>query len=112
MENRSKERYMVRQQIDVRDIINGVNLGTVVNLSEEGFLLLGSKTVKENRVFQLMFTLAEPVGPINELALGAECLWVNPMDSGEYQWAGFRIIELSDEVNEVILALIDQIKEN
>ncbi len=110
-ENRSKERVDVPQLVAVFDSLSDIELGTIVNLHEEGFLLIGSGVVGDNRVYQLRFEFSDPVDDVTNISIGAECLWTNETGSGDKIWAGFHIIDISESDKTIISHLIHQISE-
>ena len=52
-EMRGRNRVEVSEVIHVADRQSGETLGQLVNISEEGFMLLGSQPVTEDNIFQL-----------------------------------------------------------
>ena len=108
-EHRSLERLDVPQLVVVYDQIHERELGTIVNMHEEGFMLIGEEDLGEDGVFQMRFEFAEPVRGVNQLVIGAECLWTNETGVGDKLWAGFHIIDISGEDKRVIADLVKQI---
>ena len=110
-ENRAIQRIDVPQLVAVFDSLNDIELGTIVNLHEEGFLLIGEGIIGDNRVYQLRFEFSEKVDDIDQISVGAECLWTNETGSGDKIWAGFHIIDISETDKTIISHLIHQIGE-
>ncbi|MFL0810567.1 MAG: PilZ domain-containing protein [Agarilytica sp.] len=104
-EKRRLERKDVDQFIRVNDAIHGVELGRIVNLSEDGFMLISGTDLKESCLYQLVLILNEEVDGVSEIPIGAECLWINEMDFGDQHWVGFHIMDVSDENLELIKLL-------
>lgn len=104
-EKRRQERKDLDPFIRVHNAIDGSELGKIVNLSEDGFMIITSTEVKEACLYQIVLVLNERVHEVEEIPVGAECLWVNEMDIGDQHWAGFHIMDVSDENLELIKLL-------
>lgn len=107
-EKRRKTRAEVDQTIEVKNTLLDVPIGRVVNVSEDGFMLIGQGEIKENCLYQLSFSFTQAVNNVYHLSLGAECLWVNETDAGEQYWAGFQVIDISESDMEVFAKLADE----
>lgn len=106
---RHMDRYKVNQHVLVVNSLCNQLLGNIVNIHEEGFMLIGnSVSISDRRIYQLMFQFSSPVLEKNKIALGAECLWVRET-SGEQYWAGFQIIDISTDDKKAIASLCAQI---
>ena len=106
-EMRGHDRTEVSEVIRVVDTQTGQAIGQLVNISEEGFMLLGTQPVTENSIFQLSLeseTAAQDAGPI---LIGAESLWCHSSSDQTQFWAGFYIIDISDEDHERVRHLTD-----
>ncbi len=107
--NRTEKRCLARREIDrhivVKDALLDAEVGRVVNINEKGFMLIGSGQIRENCLYQLCLHLDEPVGPSEYISVGAECLWVKETDSGTQYWAGFNIIDVSEQDYAIIKSL-------
>ncbi|PCK09186.1 MAG: hypothetical protein COA42_05410 [Alteromonadaceae bacterium] len=107
--HRRKTRSDVDPLILVKDSISGSDVGTLVNLNDEGFMLMGKGPVKEGCIYQFDFHFPKPGRCNGKMTLGAECLWLKPSAEGELAWAGFHIIDLSDDDQETIKQIISQL---
>ncbi len=108
-ENRRLARAEVQQVITVRDSLRDIEVGRIVNLHEEGFMLIGGDSVKENCLYQMQFVLTEPVDGRSELSIGAECLWVRETVGDDRNWAGFHILDMAPADVGIISKLKEQI---
>lgn len=97
IEQRRRERKGVEQLIAVSDALLGEDVGQVVNIHEEGFMLIGSGQIRENCLYQLMMNLSQPIDNCKKISVGAECLWLKETDSGTQYWAGFQIIDIAEK---------------
>lgn len=109
MEQRRNERHDVNSVLAIRNVMNDESLGMLVNISADGFMMIGPANVSEGNIYQLSLTLAESIDGSNKIDFAAECLWTNTADSEDKIWSGHRIIDVSDDDQERINALIDQI---
>jgi hypothetical protein len=95
-----EKRKHVREPIDcalkVRDTNRNQAIGCLVDLSEDGFMLLSNQPYEAGSVLQLSFELPAPVNGQLSIAVGAESLWCSAANKAEHFWAGFRIIDASD----------------
>lgn len=95
-EKRSRERVYINGSVMVVDTMRDVELGKLVNLHEDGFLLITSEPIEEGSIYQLKFFPKPPIDGVDEISVGAECLWIDETGSGEQIWAGFHIMDISD----------------
>jgi len=105
-EQRRKARKEIEQHISVKDSILDLEVGRVVNMNEDGFMLIGSGQIRENCLYQLSMSLSEPLAGAASLSLGAECLWIRETDSGSQYWAGFHIIDISEADKKLVAKLV------
>lgn len=106
---RHMERYKVNQRVLVVNSLRDQLLGNIANVHEEGFMLIGnSASLCDDSIYQLAFQFSSPVLGKYNIALGAECLWVRET-SGDQCWAGFQIIDISDDDKKTIVSLCAQL---
>lgn len=105
-EQRRRERKEVDQTIAVKDALLNADVGQVVNIHEEGFMLIGSGQIRENCLYQFSICLSEAVQKKSKISVGAECLWLKETDSGTQYWAGFHIIDISESDRDIITELV------
>lgn len=96
-EKRARERVYINGSVLVYDSMRDIELGKLVNLHEDGFLLLSNEAIEEGSIYQLKFYPEPPIDGVCEISVGAECLWLDETGSGEQIWAGFHIMDVSDE---------------
>ncbi|WP_045858117.1 hypothetical protein [Teredinibacter purpureus] len=108
-EHRGLKRAPVHQVILVRDVLHDVEVGRVVNLHEEGFMILGGDEVKENCLYQLQFTLSSEIDGVTCMNIGAECLWIRETVGDTRNWAGFHIVDIAGPDVDIISKLKNQI---
>jgi len=94
-EGRSTERFDVSGQIDVINRRTGENIGQLVNISEQGLMILSNNPIPDYSILQLQLSFAsnKDSEPMN---IGAESLWSNSTNDQNQHWVGFYIIDISD----------------
>lgn len=107
-EKRSQIRIPIDEEICVRDTTSGMELGTLANIHDEGFMVISDGGLKEDHLYQVVFELGNDKGVIE---LGAECLWISETGTGDQVWAGFQIMSLDDGAKVQISKLKDQYQE-
>ncbi len=97
-EKRINPRKRVNEKIEVVDNNTGTRLGFLVNISATGLMLLSDTALSPNQLFQLSLVPPSPLGGVATVDFGAECLWAQDSDSdGSPCWAGFQIIDISEQ---------------
>lgn len=96
-EMRNHSRVEISEVIRVVDRQTGTDLGRLVNISEEGFMLLGSQPVSEDNILQLSLEFESGSDMTPPILIGVECLWCHSSNDQTQYWAGFYIIDISDE---------------
>ncbi|MDO3386721.1 PilZ domain-containing protein [Gilvimarinus sp. SDUM040013] len=104
-EDRKLERLGVKQSIDVYDNIHDIYLGRVVNLHNDGLMIIGDKPCEEDCLYRLDLHLSNAVNGRNSVQLGVDCLWVRNAEDNSKHWAGFSIIDASPQALEDIALL-------
>jgi len=106
-DKRRLKRAEAQQVIRVIDEFRDIEVGRIVNLHEEGFMIIGAGDVSENCIYQLTLILSTPVDSQGTIRAGAECLWVKETSDDDRIWAGFHIMDISEKDVEVINRLQD-----
>lgn len=107
---RKHPRHTLRDAVTVVEQDSGESLGVVVNLSQEGIMLVNSKPLQPDCLYQIRLNIGDGVitGVSNcSINLGIDCLWTNPAEGkAAMYWAGCQIIDVSDEAAELVQKLI------
>ena len=102
-------RKLERRDVDVSVIVqNGVDdesLGQLVNIHEEGLMLMTPDALDTEAVYQLELVLSSPINNCDRIPLVADCLWQSPASSDGAHWVGFKILEVSNKSIEMIKVL-------
>lgn len=104
-ENRRRiERKSIDVHVNIVDMQTEQPLGALVNIHQEGLMLVGSLPLEVDRVYQIQLQptgKAESLGPID---LGIDCVWSSKGEDSN--WAGCRIIDSSQDALRKIEQLI------
>jgi hypothetical protein len=96
-DRRQHSRHTTQLNIEVLDLHSGRRLGRVVDLSEDGFMLVSEHPPEADSVWECRLVLTPPLDGIHEIRLGADCLWSRAGEAGQNGWCGFHIIDLADD---------------
>ena len=108
-ENRVNPRTRVNERILVEDLNSGQIMGNLVNISAGGLMLLSEIPLAPNRLFQLNLKLPAPIDGVADIEFGAECLWVQDgSDTNSPSWAGFQIIDITEQGSQLISQLMSE----
>ena len=94
-EMRSQERIEVRRNVRVLDQRTGSELGSLVNYSEDGMMIMGSCPIDENRIYQVRLEFGDT--STLPIELGIESLWTQANPEQDCHWTGFYIIDISPQ---------------
>lgn len=85
-------------------------LGTLVNLSRRGLMILGSTHGEPGGVMQIDLRSADrPDKPL--LSVGLKVSWVSPANTAGSYWMGGRIIGIEPEHAKVLADLLGQLRQ-
>jgi len=82
------------------------DFGRLVNISEEGLMILTFEPVAENSIFQLSLAFCDNEDACDPIEIGVECLWCSQGNNEGQFWAGFYIIDISEQDQERIRRLV------
>ncbi len=105
-DKRTRQRLTVSNDVFVRDRSDGELLGKVANIHLEGFMLIGSRALREDALFPVQL---EADGLT--IAANAECLWTSETGSGDQSWAGFGFLDLDPEEERKLAELVQRFEE-
>lgn len=108
---RRLKRHTVSAAVDVYDSNRDLYLGRLVNVHQEGLMIMGPTAVECDHLYQLQLQLSSPINSRSVIPLGVDCLWARASEDHRQHWAGFQIIDMSDEALADILCLIDTMSE-
>lgn len=96
-DRRQHSRHGTELQLEVYDLHSGQRLGRIVDLSSDGFMLLGDTPLRADTLVECRLVSGQPVESVCEVRLGADCLWSRPGADDQHCWAGFHIIDLAQD---------------
>ncbi len=96
-ERRKHNRNKLDQLMELFDVSTDSRLGTLVNISLDGIMVLSPSPVPLNKVWQLKVALPSETKDGKTLILGVESLWCDSAPNVDLYWSGFQIIDISDE---------------
>lgn len=105
-DRRAEPRVQVdASRIQVLDPSNKTVLGTLANLSNHGLMLNSASHFTEQASYQALICWPDDDGQDQQVALGLLALWCSNGPSAS-QWIGFEIIDISDQDQRRLEALI------
>lgn len=104
---RRLERKELNQSIVVLDTINGGVFGELVNVTTEGLMVMTDREIETQAIFQLALELPEPIKGAHQIVVGADCLWCRSAENFSRYWAGFQIIDASEQALTQLEVLLD-----
>ena len=110
-EKRKFPRKPIGCALKVRDINRDQAIGCLVDLSEDGFMLLSDQPFDVGLVLQLSFDLPVSINGQMSIDLGVESLWCSAANKADHFWTGFRIIDASDTATATLAIVIRDKKE-
>ncbi len=96
-EKRHSPRKVADQILEISDQITGNQIGRVVNISAEGFMLLSEEPVITGSVYQLKMIIAKTERDEKSIEFGAEAVWCSEASQPDSYWSGFHIIDIDNE---------------
>lgn len=106
-DQRAAARKTLSTLVQVFDTVTGERIGHIGNISESGLMIIGPGQMGEENLYQINFTLPEgDDGPSATFHLGAQCLWCSEAESTGTYWAGFEIIDITDEDSEILSNIV------
>ncbi|WP_375740156.1 PilZ domain-containing protein [Pseudomonas boanensis] len=96
-ERRQQGRRSTELLLEVVDAHTGQRLGRIVDLSMDGFMLFSEALLTCDSLWECRLIPLSPIEGVQEIRLGADCLWTRPAADGQHCWAGFHIIDLAED---------------
>ena len=96
-EMRKTERFDVTGVVRIIDKPTGRDIGQLVNISEEGIMIMGSEPIVDNSIMQLSLIFDSSPDSNPEISIGVESLWSHSGGEDANYWTGFYIIDISEQ---------------
>ena len=110
-EKRAQPRKVCDSRIDILDAVSNEVFGSLVNISASGFMMITNRSLPENYVFQFKIQFETEAGGSSTVQVGAESLWAQEVEGSQQRWMGFHIIDISEQDQTMIEALIGDWRE-
>jgi hypothetical protein len=91
--------------VAVSDLSSGRHLGRLVNVSLDGFLLVGASPIEPESVLQLTLSTHTPDGN-RHITVGAVCMWSSEANNPGTYWSAFHMIDVPAESKELFAGLL------
>lgn len=82
-------------------------LGHLADISSRGIMLVCESPVRENEDFRLRMRLPREIAGRSEIVIDATCRWCRPDTNPEFFIAGFQVVDLEREFEELITRLVE-----
>jgi hypothetical protein len=96
-DKRESDRRLLGQLLRVSDLQTDNVVGSLVNLSRGGFMLISKVPVEANQVSWFSLELPEPVEGHRRVSLEARCVWCQQSSFSTDYGAGFEIRQMSED---------------
>jgi hypothetical protein len=97
-EHRRSQRKRAHHAIQVSNALTGQQIGHIGNLSIDGMLMISSRQLPEDALFQFAFQLpSAATGQMHALEIGMHEQWSEAANVPGQFWSGFRIIDIAPE---------------
>lgn len=107
---RSSERFELTKPLTVKDPLDDSIIGTLVNISADGLMVLGAQKVVDGCVYNVKIDVGTVTSGSQTLHLGLECLWVSEADCESKLWSGYKIIDISSDDKKLLNMIIEQLE--
>ena len=107
-ERRKYKRSKSPQLLTVIDVYTDQQIGTLVDLSLGGMLMMAMQPIPLHRVFQVQIRLPEKILGSDVIEFGAESVWGDPPEQLGTCWAGLHIIDISGENKTLVTELVER----
>jgi hypothetical protein len=103
---RKTERIDVTGVVRIIDKPTGRDIGQLVNISEDGIMIMGSESIADNSIMQLTLVFDSSSDSKPEISIGVESLWSHSSGEDAKYWTGFYIIDISEQDRERIRNMV------
>lgn len=82
------------QKIDVIDIMTEQTLGTIVNISEYGIMIVAQTSIQTDSIYQCELMFPPEYQFRSPFIIGIQEMWAEPVTNSGVSCVGFRIIDI------------------
>lgn len=108
MEQRKLKRKQLVYYLKVSDVDSGNQLGRLVDITEEGLMLISSDPISTGVVFRMELDLPDQEKRTEKLEFEARSIWSKKDVNPNYYDTGFKFVRISGEYVDTIGKLIDE----
>ena len=108
--SREQRKVLRRHLVFYLRVFDGMStrvLGHLADISSRGIMLVCEAPVQENEEFRLRMRLPREIAGRSEIVLDATCRWCRPDTNPEFYIAGFQVVGLEREFEELITRLVE-----
>ena len=105
-EHRRSDRKAPENVVPVVNTITGEQMGHIGNLSAEGLMLIARMAIEPGLMFQICFSLPDLAGHVQAFNVGAICLWCSEASAPSTYWAGFEMMDVSDDEALILRSIV------
>ncbi len=106
-ERRKYARKRTSKLLEVVDVNTNELLGSVVDISLGGVMLICNREIEDNAVFQVALTIPKDYDGASQIEFGAEVLWAEISGHANQFWVGMHIIDISSEAESQYEAFVE-----
>jgi hypothetical protein len=107
-ENRTVERRRLVFYLRLFDQKSSDIIGHLTDISTAGLMLVSTRPIEKDRVFQVRLILPREVAGRTELQLKIKCVWCRPDPIPNFHIAGFQFVEIDLQQKKMIDALHEE----
>jgi PilZ domain len=112
VEKRAEQRKVVRRHLvfylRVFDGMSSRVVGHLMDISENGLMILSDEPVAVNEEYRLRMHLPWEMAGSEEIIFGATSRWCRPDENPDFFLTGFRIQDIESEARQLISYLIEE----
>lgn len=103
---RVRKRHELFFNISIVDTVSGEELGKLVDISTQGFMLTTSKNLTQEKYSKLTFKIPDKLQVSNNVVFEAEIRWHKPDANPNYELSGFQVISPLAEFKKMFQDLV------
>ena len=84
------------QKIDIIDIMTETTIGTLVNISEYGIMMIAQIPIRTDSIYQCEFKIPAEYHFRSPFIIGIQEMWSEPLTTNGVMCVGFRIIDIDN----------------
>ena len=97
IEHRRSPRKPPGVVIQVTNTLTGEIVGRLGNISADGMMLVASRPIAEDALYQLLLHLPDEHGRLHPIEVGVHEQWSEAANVPGQSWVGFRFIDIGPE---------------